>query len=137
METVTRAIIILLLGVHGVLAIWALVGFVEWFWASPPWSRISNELFPRDILFMQWTLVLVAAAIFIVGYALRWPFMPVALACIYAAMAALCAVETFMYMESRHRFTAMAFEYLAYAVILLFLFRTRIIYFDELLGRAA
>jgi hypothetical protein len=115
----------LLLTVHGFLGIWATVGFVEWFWATPPWPRISNALFPGDILFMQWTLTLAAACVFIIGYAVRWPHLPVAMACIYASMAALCAVETFGYMENDSRFIAMTAEYLAYAGILVFLFNVR------------
>lgn len=47
------------------------------------------------------------------------------MACLYAAMAVLCAVETFRYMENDSRFLAMGLEYLAYAGILAFLFRTR------------
>lgn len=113
-----------LLAVHGFLALWALVGFVEWFSATTPWSRVSNDLFPRDILFMQWALTLAAAALFIVGYVLGWSYTPVAMACVYASMAALCAVETFGYMESDTRFLAMGLEYLAYAGILVFLFRS-------------
>lgn len=122
----TRIFTYVLLAVHGFLGIWATVGFIEWFWVTPPWPRISNTIFPRDILFIQWTLTLAAACIFIVGYMVRWPAMPVAMACVYAAMAALCAVETFGYMKSDPRFIAMTAEYLAYTGILVFLFRTRV-----------
>jgi hypothetical protein len=133
----TKAIIVVLLAVHGILAVWALAGFVEWFWATPPWNRISNVLFPRDILFMQWSLSLAGAAIFLIGYAIGWRFMPVALASAYAAMAALCAVQTFAYMESEHRFLALGLEYVAYAAILTFLFRTRIPPVHELMPGGA
>jgi hypothetical protein len=85
---------------------------------------VSNPLFPRDILFMQWTLILVAGSVFLSGSFLRWHQTPTAMACIYAAMAALCAVETFRYRESGTRFHAMGLEYLAYAGILVFLFRS-------------
>jgi hypothetical protein len=120
----TRAFTLLLLGVHAFLLAWGLVGFVEWFSSVTPWPRVSNPLFPPDILFMQWTLVVVAGVTFIAGYLLRWPHTPVAMACVYAAMAALCAVETFRFLESDFRFAAMGLEYLAYAAILLFLFRS-------------
>jgi RimJ/RimL family protein N-acetyltransferase len=46
------------------------------------------------------------------------------MACIYAATAALCAVETFRFLESDFRFAAMGLEYLGYSGILLFLFRS-------------
>lgn len=123
---IVKMITLVLLMVHGVLAFWALVGFIEWFWSSPPWPRISNVLFPRDILFIQWLLIMIAAFVFILGYMLRWQYTPIAMACVYAAMATLCAVETFGYMESDFRFIAMGIEYLAYAGILIFLFQSRV-----------
>lgn len=120
----TRTFILVLLGVHALLGLWALLGLAEWASPSVPWPRVSNALFPRDILLMQWTLTLIAAVTFIAGYGLAWVNTPAAMACIYAAMAALCAVETFRYMESETRFIAMGAEYVAYAGILLFLFRS-------------
>lgn len=119
-----NVVAIVLLVVHGILALWALIGFAEWFFPNTPWSRVSNDLFPQDVLFMQWALTLLAAVVFIVGYLVGWSHTPTAMACVYSAMAALCAVETFGYMESDTRFVAMALEYLAYAGILLFLFRS-------------
>ena len=117
-------VVFVLLAVHGFLALWAVVGFAEWFLPSVPWSRVSNPLFPGDILFMQWALTLAAALVFILGYIFKWQHTPAAMACVYAAMAALCAVETFRYMQSDTRFVAMALEYIAYAGILVFLFRS-------------
>jgi hypothetical protein len=121
-----RTITVILLAVHGFLAIWALIGFAEWFSTTPPWNRVSNPLFPREVLFIQWALTLTAASAFILGYVFRCQYTPLAMACVYAAMAALCAVETIRYMESDSRFIAMGVEYLAYAGILVFLFRARI-----------
>lgn len=121
-----RPFVALLLAVHAFLGVWALVGFYEWFAASQPWPRVSNPLFPREILFMQWALTLGAAAIFLGGYARRWRHTPTAMAWTYGAMAAVCAVQTMTYMQSEFRFVAMGLEYVAYAVILLFLFRSRL-----------
>jgi hypothetical protein len=117
------AFLVLLLGVHAFLGVWGLIGFAEWFSDSTPWPRVSNPLFPRDILLMQWSLVLAASVLFIGGHALRWEHTPAAMACVYAAMAALCAVQTFTWLKGDLRFVAMGAEYAAYAVILLFLFR--------------
>ena len=122
----SRATMILLLAVHAILALWGAVGLVQWFTPRTPWPTLSNALFPRDVLLMQWLLTLTAAAVFLVGYARRWEYTPTALACTYAAMAALCAVETFRSMEGGTRFLAMGLEYVAYAAILLFLFRSRV-----------
>lgn len=119
-----RTFVAVLVAVHGFLAVWALVGFYEFFAATQPWPAVSNPLFPREILFMQWVLTLAAAGIFLGGYVLRWRYTPTAMACTYAAMAAVCAVQTMTYMQSEFRFVAMGLEYIAYAGILLFLFRS-------------
>jgi hypothetical protein len=100
--------------VHVFLGGWALVGFAEWYIASTPWPTVSNPLFPRSILFMQWTLILASAVVFVTGYTMRWRRTPEAMAIVYTAMATLCAVETFVYMVGDWRFEAMALEYLAY-----------------------
>jgi hypothetical protein len=44
---------------------------------------------------------------------------------IYAAMAAMCAYETFFVLSNPSRYRAMAIEYSEYAIILLFLFRSQ------------
>lgn len=119
-----RGFTYLLLGVHGFLGVWALVGFAEWFMVTTPWPEVSNELFPRPILFMQWALTLTAAAVFIGGYTVRWPRTPLVMACVYAAMAALCAIQTVTYMTSELRYLAMAAEYVAYTGIVVFLCRS-------------
>lgn len=47
---------------------------------------------------------------------------PRAMLCVYAAMAAVCAYQTFFILTHPSRFRAMAIEYLEYALILAFLF---------------
>jgi hypothetical protein len=121
----TKLVGIALLIVHGLLAVWAIVGFTELFFSTVPWSRISNQLFPESILFMQWLLTLAAAGIFIFGYIYKWHHTTVALVCAYTAMAALCAIETFGYLKHDSRFIEMLFEYITYAAILIFLFRSK------------
>jgi hypothetical protein len=69
-------------------------------------------------------LTLIAAVTFIVGYITRWRHFAIAMTCIYVTMAAVCALETFKYMTSSLRYVAMVLEYLAYATILLFLYRS-------------
>lgn len=121
-----KTVFALLLVIHLLLAVWAVVGFIEFFWAQPLWGRVSNPLFPGPVLFLQWALTLTAALVFIGGYFLRWPFTPQTMAVVYGAMASLCAVQTFSYMQNDSRFVAMGLEYLAYAAILAFLFQTSV-----------
>jgi hypothetical protein len=116
---------VILVLVHIFLGIWALVGFAEWSLRSVPWPRVSNPELPRGLLFAQWALLLTAAGVFLSGYFARWPHTPWAMAAVYAAMAALCAVQTFGYLTSPTRFRAMIIEYAEYAVILWVLFATR------------
>lgn len=124
MVHLTGRVLVVLVGVHVVLGLWALAGFVEWFALTPPWPRISNALFPRHVLFLQWALTLAASVLFIGGFVARWRHTPTALAGVYVAMAALCALETFAYMTGELRFVAMAAEYMAYAGIIVFLSRS-------------
>ncbi len=44
---------------------------------------------------------------------------------IYGAMALVCAYQTFFILTAPSRFRAMAIEYLEYALILAFLFRSK------------
>lgn len=123
--SLSRLVAWFLILVHAALGVWALVGFAELLLPGVPWLPVSNPLFSERMLLLQWTLIAVAAAVYVVGYLRRWPAMPVALGCIYALMALVCAYQTFFILTSSTRFFAMAVEYLEYALILLFLFRSR------------
>lgn len=125
----------LLLLVHAFLVVWAVAGLADWLLPRTPWPEVSNPLFPRSVLLLQWLFILATAGVFLVGFAFRWPLMPAATAVGYLAMASLCAVETFGYLEHRWRFAAMALEYATYVAILLFLFRSG--YVAGYLGRTA
>lgn len=121
-EPVARIIAALLLVVHAGLGLWALVGFLELSLHTVPWSRVSNPLFSRPMLLLQWSLIALAAMVFIAGYLVRWRPTPVAMLVVYGAMVATCAYQTFFVLTAPSRFVAMAIEYLEYALILWFLF---------------
>lgn len=114
----------LLVIVHVGLLAWALVGFAELLTPHVPWRRVSNPLFSTSMLLLQWSLIALASTTFLVGFFLRWRPTPMAMAFIYAAMALVCAYQTFFILTSPTRFRAMAIEYLEYALILTFLFRS-------------
>ena len=117
-----RAFAALLVIVHAALGVWALIGFIELVLPDIAWHRLSNPLFSRRMLLLQWSLVAVAAAVFIGGYLSRWRHTPFAMLAIYSAMALTCAYQTFFVLTHPFRFSAMAIEYVEYAVISLFLF---------------
>jgi hypothetical protein len=121
-ESVARSIAGVLLVVHAGLGAWALVGFMELALPEVPWKQVSNPLFSRAMLLLQWSLISVAATGFIAGYLRRWKHTPVAMLLVYATMALVCAYQTFFILTSASRFRAMAIEYIEYAVILTFLF---------------
>ena len=123
-DRVARLAMGLLLLVHVFLLAWALAGLADWLLPRTPWPEVSNPLFPRWVLLLQWLFILATAAVFLLGYALRWRHMPVAVAVGYAAMAAPCALETTVYLQHAFRYPAMAIEYAAYLLILWFLFRS-------------
>jgi hypothetical protein len=123
-ETLARLFGGFLAAVHVGLGAWALVGFAELFLPAVPWTRLSNPLFSPPMLFLQWLLIAAAATLFVVGYLARWRHTPEAMALVYAAMAGVCAYQTFFILTHESRFRAMAIEYVEYAVILLFLFHS-------------
>jgi hypothetical protein len=77
------------------------------------------------MLALQWLLIAAAALVYIGGYVGRWRRTPVAMSVIYAAMALVCAYQTFFILTHPSRFREMALEYAEYAVILAFLFRSQ------------
>ena len=112
--------------VHLLVGGWAVVGLVELVEPSPPWPRLSNPELPRAVLLVHWPLMLVAAVVFVGGYLRRWRGAPAAVAVAYGCLAAMCAVETFVFLSGPGRFASMAIEYASYATILVLLFRTRL-----------
>jgi hypothetical protein len=74
------------------------------------------------MLLLQWSLIAVAATVFIAGYWSRWRHTPIAMSVVYGAMALTCAYQTFFILTHPSRFRAMAVEYAEYALILTFLF---------------
>lgn len=120
-DGIHRAILILLLVVHGGLLAWAAIGSAELLLPGVPWPRLSNPLFSPAMLALQWTLVAGAASTFLLGWARAWHSLREAMACWYAAMAATCAWQTFLILEHPERFLQMAIEYAEYAAILAWL----------------
>jgi hypothetical protein len=122
---IARAFANLLIAVHVFLGGWAMVGFLELFLASVPWPQVSNPLFTRSMLLLQWALIGLCSVTYLVGYATRWRHTPGAMRVVYSAMALVCAYQTFFVLTHDSRFLEMAIEYAEYVVISLFLFHSR------------
>jgi hypothetical protein len=121
-ERLARGVAAALIVVHIGLGVWALVGFAELVFPEVPWRRVSNPLFSPSMLLLQWSLIGLAATVFVAGYLGRWQHTPVAMLVVYGAMALVCAYQTFFVLTSASRFRAMAIEYVEYMAILAFLF---------------
>jgi hypothetical protein len=112
-----------LLGVHGTLALWAAAGLVELVVPAPPWPAVSNPELPRGVLVVHWVAMLGAGSTFLAGYLTRWPATLRAMVIAYAALASVCAVETFGYLTNESRFVGMAVEYATYGILITLLRR--------------
>ena len=88
-----------------------------------PWPRVANPLFPPWVLLVHWLAVLFGGVAFLYGYLTRWSLTPLVMALAYAMMAAVCALETFGYLQHPGRFRDMALEYAAYVLLVILLFR--------------
>jgi hypothetical protein len=112
----------LFLAVHATLLGWATWGLLEWFFPALPLPQLANPLFPAWLLLFHWLAILAAGALFVFGFTLRWSLTPLAVTLAYAAMATVCAIETFGFLQHATRFRDMAFEYATYVILATLLF---------------
>jgi hypothetical protein len=115
----------ILFGIHSLLLLWAVGGSLELILPKVFWKPFTNPEFPVWVLVIHWESVLFASISFIYGYLAQWSKTPLMMAVAYAMMAMVCAIETFGYMTSKTKYLAMTAEYVAYAVILILLFRSQ------------
>lgn len=123
----------LLVLIHAALLLWASGGFLEMLLPNVPWKRFSNPDFPTYILIPHWSVVLYASVGFLYGYFTHWSKTPQFMLIGYSFMMLLCVIETFGYMISKTKYTAMGTEFVTYVVILLLLFKSK--YFIEYFNR--
>lgn len=120
---IARLIPLLLLVLHAALLVWALLGLAEYVVADPPWPPLANPLFPAWLQLAQWLAVLAASTAFLLGYTLRWPWLPRVMVAAYGVMAVVCALQTTSYLVHPGRYLDLVIEYGAYLAILVWLFR--------------
>ncbi len=115
--SVDRAIAAVLLAVHAGLVLWAAGGLAEYLVAVPPWPRLANPLFTPVVQLLHWIAIAAGGMTFVAGFVMRWRWLPEAMIACYVLMAAVCAIETFGYLEHPSRFLDMALEYVTYSAI--------------------
>ncbi len=113
----------LLIAVHAGLALWAAAGLVEFLLPGWPGPALQNPLFPTWLQLLHWLAIAGGAAGFFIPRLFAPRLLVPVLAAAYAAMAVVCAVQTFGYLDHAGRFRDMALEYAAYLAILAFLHR--------------
>ena len=104
---------------------WGTLGFLEYFTGLAPLLPLQNATFPAGTQFVHWLLITLSGGVFLTGYVLRWSYTPLAMIVLYAALATLCAIETFDFMENPGRHADYAREVIYYILISIYLLRSR------------
>ena len=103
---------------------WGTLGFLEYFTGLAPLVPLQNATFPGGTQFIHWLLITLSGAVFLTGYFLRWRYTPLAMIVLYAALATLCAIETFDFMENPSRYWDFVRECTYYVLISIYLVRS-------------
>ena len=123
---IARLMPYLLLLISAVLASWGILGLLEYF-VSGVVLGLQNEKFPTGLQFLHFFSILVTGAVFIIGYAKRWPYTPFATIGMYAILATLCFIETVDFQAfggGPTRFIPMTIEYIVYLALSAYLLRS-------------
>ena len=104
---------------------WGTLGFLEYFTGLAPLVPLQNATFPGGTQFIHWLLITLSGSVFLTGYVLRWRYTPLAMIVLYAALATLCAIETFDFMKNPSRYGDFARECAYYVLISIYLVRSR------------
>jgi uncharacterized membrane protein len=104
---------------------WGLLGFLEYFTGLAPLIPLQNPTFPIGMQTLHWILITASGVTFLIGYALRWRYTPIAMLVMFTALATMCAVQTFDMLETPDRYRNFAQECINYVVISVYLFRSQ------------
>lgn len=104
---------------------WGTLGFLEYFTGLAPLVPLQNATFPSGTQFIHWLLISLSGFVFLTGYALRWSYMPLAMIMLFAALATMCAIQTFDFMDNPSRYGDFARECLYYVLMSIYLVRSR------------
>lgn len=124
-ERLSQAFSYLLILAATVMLGWGLLGFLEYFTDLAPLVPLQNATFPAGTQFVHWLLITLSGGVFLTGYFLRWSYTPLAMIVLYAALATLCAIETFDFMENPSRYGDFARECIYYVLISIYLLRSK------------
>lgn len=104
---------------------WGTLGFLEYFTGLAPLVPLQNATFPDGTQFIHWLLITLSGSTFLAGYLLRWRYTPLAMIVLFAALATLCAIQTFDFMQNSGRYGDLARECTYYVLISIYLVRSK------------
>ncbi len=125
MDRLSQGFSYLLLLAASIMLGWGVLGFIEYFTGVTPPFPLQYAIFPSGIQFIHWLLITLSGSVLLIGYAVRWRYTPLAMIPIFAALATLCAVETFDFMQNPSRYWDLVRECAYYVLISIYLLRSK------------
>ncbi len=125
MDRLSQGFSYLMLLAATVMLGWGVLGFVEYFTGAALLMPLQNPTFPPGTQFVHWLLIATSGAVFLAGYAARWRYTPIAMMVLFAALATLCAIQTFDFMENPSRYGDFARECTYYVLMSIYLVRSK------------
>ena len=124
MDLVSRlfSYVLVLFGI--VMTGWGALGLLEYFTGLAV-IALQNPHFPPGMQFLHFLVIFSSGAVFLTGYATRWPGTPLAMVVAFTALASLCAVQTLDFLVNDSRYILFAQELVNYTIISLYLFRSQ------------
>lgn len=107
------------------LLIWGVLGMFEYVTDIPVVVPLQHPAYPAGLQFLQWILLIIFGASFLIGYATRWPHTSLAVIVTFEMLAAMCFIQTFDFLTSDFRYVAFVLECLAYVTIATYLLRSK------------
>lgn len=109
--------------IHIFLLLWSVGGIIELLSFNVPWTPYTNLDFPKWLLPIHWSSVIIASTGFLFGYFTGWSKTSEFMLAAYTILFTICVIETFGFMTSPTRYFAMVTELVTYTVILAMLFK--------------
>jgi len=113
-----------IIAIAAFLLVWGVLGMFEYVTGTPAVVLLQHPAYPAGLQFLQWTLLIAFGASFLIGYATRWPYTPLAVIVTFAMLAAMCFIQTFDFLTNDFRYLAFVMECIAYVVISIYLLRS-------------
>ena len=112
-----------LLFISGIMLVWGVLGFWEYFFGDALLLPLQNDEFPPGTQFLHWLLITLFGGTFIYGFVTKFKYTPWLVTGTMIAMATLCFIETFDFMTGPNRYLLFILECIVYLAISFYLLR--------------